>query len=246
MASGGIRLRPDRALCLALALFVSVPVTAAVWPGPAAVRPGTAAVQDDLPGPGIERLVDRVQRRLRESGDVETSFVQRRLTRFGSVIVERSGKLYVSPPGRMRWEYDEPADLWVTAGEEAYFYLVDDHQVQVFQTEGSEASLLPIMYLAGEGDLLRDFDIEETDWGPKLAPGNIQLHMGPRREDASFNFLVLEIEPMTATIARLVQVDRISNTIDYQFHDIEYDVGLPESLFDFEIPQGADVVYIGG
>jgi len=207
---------------------------------------GSVLSQEGLPGPGIERLVDRVQRRLREIDDLEARFVQRRLTRFGSVMVEREGKLYIRPPGNMRWEYERPPDLFVTAGEEAYFYKAADRQVQVFQTEASEASEIPIMYLAGRGDLLTDFDIEETDWGPKLAPGNIQLHMRPRREDASFSFLVLEVEPMSATIARLVQVDRISNPIDYQFHDIEYDLGFPDSLFEFEIPQGADVVYIGG
>lgn len=204
------------------------------------------AAQDDRPGPGIERLVDRVQQALRTTNDLEATFVQRRLTRFGSVIVERRGKLYIQPPGRMRWEYEAPADLWVSAGDEAYFFLPEDNQVQVYRTAESEASELPIMYLAGKGDLVRDFEIEETNWGPKLAPGNIQLLLQPRREDASFTSLVLEIEPMSATISRLVQIDRLNNTIDYQFHDIEYDVGLPEGLFEFDIPPGADVIYIGG
>jgi outer membrane lipoprotein carrier protein len=210
------------------------------------VAPSSVHAQEDRPGPGIGRLVDRVQQRLRESADLEARFVQRRLTRFGSVIVERQGILYIQPPGRMRWEYDQPRDLWVSAGDEAYFYLPDDNQVQVYQMTDSEASELPIMYLAGRGDLLRDFEIEEVDWGPKLAPGNIQLSLQPRRQDASFTLLVLEVEPMSAAVARLVQVDRVNNTIDYQFHDIEYDVGLPESLFTFEIPPGADVIYIGG
>ncbi len=227
------------ALFLALTMCISSPA-------PASEQPLPAALQENQPGPGIERLAARVQQRLREVAGLEARFVQRRLTRFGSVIVEREGKLYIQPPGRMRWEYDQPPDVFVTAGEEAYFFLVNDNQVQVFQTEASEASQTPIMYLAGKGDLLRDFDIEETDWGPKLAPGNIQLHMRPRQEGASFTLLVLEVEPMTASIARLVQVDRISNTIDYQFHDIEYDVGFSDSFFEFEIPPGADVVYIGG
>jgi len=235
--------RPLNQLGLTVILVLATCIVPLV---PAVGEPAPVALQEQMPEPGIERLVARVQQRLLEVADLEARFVQRRLSRFGSVLVEREGKLYVQPPGRMRWEYDQPSDLWVSAGEEAYFYLADDHQVQVFQPESSEASALPIMYLAGRGELLRDFDIEETDWGPKLAPGNIQLHMRPRREDASFTFLVLEVEPMTASIARLVNVDRINNTIDYQFHDIEYDVGLSDSLFDFEVPQGADVVYIGG
>jgi outer membrane lipoprotein carrier protein len=212
----------------------------------AIMSPPAVHAQEDLPGPGIERLVSRVQGRLSETADLQARFIQRRLTRFGSVIVERTGKLYIQPPGRMRWEYEQPADLWVSAGEEGYFFQPDDNQVQVYQTGDSEASELPIMYLAGKGDLLRDFDIEETNWGPKLSPGNIQLSLLPHREDASFTMLVLEVEPMSATLVRLVQIDRINNAIDYQFHDIEYDVGLADSLFEFEIPPGADVIHIGG
>jgi outer membrane lipoprotein carrier protein len=229
-----------------LALAVVQLAPAAVPPVPAALPAAPGALQEEMPGPGIERLVARVQQRIQEVADLEARFVQRRLSRFGSVLVERQGKVFIRSPGRMRWEYDQPANLFVTAGEEAYFFQADDNQVQVFQPDSTGESQTPIMYLAGKGNLLRDFDIEETDWGPKLAPGNIQLHMRPRQEDVSFTFLVLEVEPMTATIARLVNVDRISNTIDYQFHDIEYDVGFPDSLFEFEIPQGADVVYIGG
>ena len=244
LARSNCRLGP--AFFFSLMMCVSSPAPAAVQPGPAGGQAVPTSAQENLPEPGIERLVARVQQRLREVEDLEARFVQRRLSRFGSVIVERAGKLYIQPPGRMRWEYEHPADLFVTAGEESYFFLSDDNQVQVFQTEASEASQTPIMYLAGKGDLLRDFDIEETDWGPKLAPGNLQLQLRPLQDDASFTLLVLEVEPMTATIARLVQVDRISNTIDYQFHDIEYDVGFTQGLFEFEIPQGADVVYIGG
>jgi outer membrane lipoprotein carrier protein len=203
-------------------------------------------LQQEQPEPGIERLVARVQQRLQEAADLQAGFVQRRLSRFGSVLVERRGMVFIRSPGRMRWEYDQPTDLFVTAGEEAYFFLADDNQVQVFQPDSTGESQTPIMYLAGKGDLLKDFDIEETEWGAKLAPGNIQLHMQPRQEDVSFTYLVLEVEPMTATIARLVNVDRVSNTIDYQFHDLEYDVGFPDNIFEFEIPQGADVVYIGG
>ena len=224
MALGGLctlEFNPVRKVGLAVALLCLLLPVVDASPDPAG---------QEQPAPGIERLVERVQQHLRQIADLEARFVQRRLTRFGSVIVEREGKLYIQPPGRMRWEYAQPPDLWV----------------QVFQTGESEASELPIMYLAGKGDLLRDFEISEMIWGPKLAPGNIQLSMQPRREDASFTMLVLEVEPMSATIERLVQIDRLNNVIDYQFHDIEYDVGLPENLFEFEIPPDADVIHIGG
>jgi len=101
--------RPISRLGPALFLALTMCISSAA---PAAVQPLPAALQENQPGPGIERLAARVQQRLREVADLEARFVQRRLTRFGSVIVEREGKLYIRPPGRMRWEYDQPPDVF--------------------------------------------------------------------------------------------------------------------------------------
>jgi len=68
----------------------------------------------------------------------------------------------------------------------------------------------------------------------------------PRRPGAAFERLILEVEPLRGTIARLVNFDNLRNTIDYQFHDVQYDVDLSDDLFEFEIPKDADVVFIGG
>jgi outer membrane lipoprotein-sorting protein len=47
-------------------------------------------------------------------------------------------------------------------------------------------------------------------------------------------------------IVRLVIYDNLRNTLDYQFHDVQFDPGLSEELFEFEIPEGADVIFIEG
>ena len=201
-------------------------------------------VGQDVPQPGIRLLIERVQQRYQKVSDLEARFVQRRLSRFGAVVVENRGQVFMSLPGKMRWEYEEPEQLFVTAGEEMYFYLPEDNQVQVFPAEEARVSRTPVMFLAGKGDLLRDFDIEETDWGSRLSPGNVQVRLLPRHHGASFTSLVLEIEPMNATIARLVKFDLLSNTIDYQFDEIHFDVGLAEGLFEFEIPPDAAVMYV--
>ena len=197
------------------------------------------------PRPGIGRVVERIQARYQDIGDLRARFVQRRLSRMGSVQIEAQGWLYVRPPGRMRWEYDDE-QLFVADGDEMYLYLPDDNQVQVIMPERADTSQMPVLYLAGRGNLVRDFDIETTTWGVPLRPGNLQLSLLPRRPDTSFGQLILEVEPISATIYRLVTIDALGNTIDYQFHEIEFDVGLPDTLFEFVIPAGADVMYIGG
>jgi len=203
--------------------------------------------QQEAPAPGIELLVDRIQERY-ESAEIRAHFVQHRLSRLGSIMRSVEGELYISAPGRMRWEYTTSDMLMVAggSGRETYLYMPQDNAVHVMQTDASDPAKLPILYLAGRGSLRRDFDIQVVEWGTPLSRNNVQLELRPRRSGAAFERLILEVEPMRGTIARLVNFDNLRNTIDYQFHDVQYDVELSDDLFEFEIPKDADVVFIGG
>ena len=92
----------------------------------------------------------------------------------------------------------------------------------------------------------RDFDIQVVEWGTPLSRSNVQLELRPRRAGASFERLILEVDPVQATIARLVNFDNLRNIIEYQFYEVQYDAGLSDDLFEFEIPKDAEVFFIGG
>jgi outer membrane lipoprotein carrier protein len=206
-----------------------------------------AVPQQQAPAPGIELLVERIEERY-EDAAIRAHFVQNRLTRLGSVMTSHEGELYIATPGRMRWEYTTVDQLIVAGGpgRETYLYYPQENEVQVMQTDTSDPSQYPISYLAGRGNLRRDFDVEVVSWGTPLAGGNVQLELRPRRSGASFERLILEVDPVRATVERLVNFDNLRNVVDFQFHDVEYDARLDEGLFEFEIPEGADVVFIGG
>jgi len=193
----------------------------------------------------VDALIERIQDKY-ESVELKAHFVQKRLSRLGSVMTTVEGDLYIRTPGRMRWEYHTTNQLLVAGGpgRATYLYLPEDNQVQVMQADLSSASE-PILYLFGRGRLRRDFDIQVIDWGVPLHRGNVQLELLPRRGGASFERLILEVEPRQATVVRLVTYDNLRNTLDYQFHDIQFDPGLPDALFEFDIPAGADVIYVG-
>lgn len=201
----------------------------------------------EAPAPGIERLVERIEQRY-GNADLQAHFAQHRLSRLGSVLSSAEGEVYISTPGRMRWQYTSTDTLMVIGGEgrEAYLYLPADNTVQVMPTDTVNPSQYPFLYLSGRGSLRRDFHIEVVEWGTPLSRNNVQLELRPRRAETSFERLIIEVEPLQATIVRLVNFDNLSNPVDYQFHDVRFDVDLPAELFEFEIPAGADTVYIGG
>jgi outer membrane lipoprotein-sorting protein len=132
------------------------------------------------------------------------------------------------------------------SGRETYIYLPEDNTVQVMQTDASDPSQYPILYLAGRGNMSRDFDIQVVEWGAPLSRNHVQLELRPRRSEASFERLIIEVEPLQAAVVRLINFDNLRNTLEYRFEDVQYDAGLADEMFEFEIPDGADVVFIGG
>lgn len=203
--------------------------------------------QQEAMAPGIEDLVERIEDRYEDTA-IRAHFVQNRLSRLGSVMTTGEGELSIRTPGRMRWEYSTASMLMVVGGSdrETYMYFPDENQVQVIRADLSNPSQYPFLYLAGRGNMSRDFRVEVVEWSTPLSRNNVQLELTPRRSGASFQRLILEVDPVQATIARLVNFDKVRNIIEYRFLDVEYDVDLSDELFEFEIPDGADVSFIGG
>ena len=229
----------------AVAVYVLVVLSVANTAGAAMATDSLSASQDsdELP---LERLISRVQERYRSLHDLRGRFVQRRTARAGGRAVEASGSLFAQPPGLMRWEYESPRQrLFVAQEDVMYWYLPDDNQVQVLRAGALDPSQTPTLFLTGRGDLRKEYIISGTEWGPLLLPSNVQVRLLPRSEETSFSALVLELEPETATIARLVVFDLLGNATDHQFYDVEIDVGLAPELFEFSIPDGVDIVYFG-
>lgn len=203
--------------------------------------------QQDSMAPGIEDLVERIEDRYDDTS-IRAHFVQNRISRLGSVVRSEEGELYIRTPGQMRWEYTSSSMLMVAGGRgrETYMYQPDENVVQIIRSGVDDPSQYPLMYLSGRGNLSRDFRVEVVEWATPLARNHVQLELTPRRSRTSFERLILEVDPVRATIARLVNFDRLRNIVEYRFEDVEYDVDLSDELFEFEIPDDVEVRVIGG
>jgi outer membrane lipoprotein-sorting protein len=202
--------------------------------------PGASAIAQGTP---IEEIVGRVQERYRSMADLRSRFAQSTMPRQGVAPTIASGEWLVMTPGKLRVEYDETHRLLVVDGEQMFWYLPEDNQVQV--VGAIDPRYTPTLYLAAEGDLRDDFRISGTEWESPLAPGNIQIRLDPLSQDARFQYLVIEVDPASALIARFVIVGLLGEVNEYRFQDIEIDVGLADDLFHFEIPADAQIEYLG-
>ncbi len=206
--------------------------------------PTRLAIQErsELP---LDVLLRRVQERYRALQDLRARFRQRSIARPGMPAREASGVWFARPPGRIRVEYDVSGRVLVADGEALYWYLPEDRQVQIRAQDSVASSQTPMLYLTGGGDFGSDFLVAGTEWEEKLAPGNVQLRLDPLTEDASYTHLILEVDPDTAMIARLVSFGLLGESSEFLFLEVETDLGLAEELFQFTVPADVEVEQLG-
>jgi outer membrane lipoprotein carrier protein len=149
------------------------------------------------------------------------------------------GTLYLLPPGRMRWEYSEPpGKLAIADGRRSYLYLPEERQVLVAPLDAPGAESGVALLLGDPVSLVEAFEI---GWSPEPADGGSRrLKLTPRAPRAQYQSLVLEPDE-DHLIRALVVVDALGGTVTYRFSRQRRVDSLPESLFRFTPPRGAQV-----
>lgn len=183
-----------------------------------------------------EDLARKVEARHRRVVDMTARFVQRyRSGLLGHEIVER-GTLSLKQPGRMVWEYRDPErKTFVSDGSTCWFYVPADRQVVVRRQGGERGVALEL--LSGRMDLLGHFEpgIETT------AAGAERLRLLPRKPDPDVSAVYLDLDA-EGRIRGIEIIDTQENRSQFRFESIRENVGLPDSLFHFEVPPGVEVV----
>src|ERR1700687_1314876 len=201
-------------------------------------RPGvTAAEQSAL------ELAEALQRKYDASRGFATDFVH---TYRGGVLntqlIER-GRLLVKKPGKMRWEYTAPEKkLFVSDGVKIYSYVPEDKQVIVSDVPSGDRLTTPVLFLAGKGNLTRDFSPSFTDLPPGAAPGSRALKLVPKTAQPDYDWLVVVVDAVTLGLRGLVYSDPQGGTSTFLFTNLKENAGMTDKDFDFKVPRGVDVV----
>jgi outer membrane lipoprotein carrier protein len=158
-------------------------------------------------------------------------------------ITER-GKLQVKKPGKMRWEYTAPEEkLFVSDGVKMYSYIKQDKQVIVSDVPAADQATTPTLFLAGKGNLTRDFTPSLVDAPAGSPPGSQGLKLVPKTRQREYDWLTLVVDPVGLAIRGLVTVDAQGGTSRFSFTNLKENVGMTDKAFEFKMPRGVDVVH---
>ena len=157
-------------------------------------------------------------------------------------IAER-GHLLVKRPGKMRWQYTSPEEkLFVSDGVKMYSYLPQDKQVIVSTIPPDDQITTPTMFLAGKGNLVRDFSATIVDPPPGAPAGTRALKLVPKSPAREYDCVMLEVAPQSLELRGLVTTDGQGGQSSFSVPNLKENVGQADKEFPFRMPRGVDVV----
>ncbi len=189
-----------------------------------------------------QSVLTEIQKRYEGAKDFEANFLQEYVGKVMRQHLKQEGKVYFKKKGMMRWDYRVPDQKFISDGSTLWFYQADENQVFVSDVSKVIKEKTPLAFLAGEGDLSRDFKLLNFNDSISQKEGNFVLELAPKDPDAVLSKLALTVDQKTYTIVQADVFDGLGNVTRTRFVDIKTNVGLPDSFFHFTIPPGVEVL----
>ena len=188
-------------------------------------------------------LAAALQKKYATVRDFSADFVQ---TYRGGVLnrqMKDTGHVMVRKPGKMRWEYKTPEEkLFVSDGTSIYWYVPQDRQAEKRSMPSDDQASSPALFLAGKGDITRDFTPALVERPAGQAEGTLALKLVPQTPQAEYDWLVIVVDPSSLSLRGLVTADSQGGTSSFTFSNLKENVGLADKLFTFTPPRGVEVV----
>jgi len=193
-------------------------------------------------GNEAQAIVERLQKNYDATADFVADFRQETEVKTLNRSLQASGKLHFKRPGKMLWIYEEPAGQFVLAdGNHLYFYQPEQNQVIKSPLKNAFRGDIPLSFLLGLGNLKKDFDatLKGTENNQYV------LRLEPKGEAGGYSEILMGLDKTSADIVWVSVRDAANNLTTLRFSEMRKGVGLKDSLFQVQIPQGADIVELG-
>lgn len=149
-----------------------------------------------------------------------------------------SGRLALRKQGKMRWDYDHPAGkLFISDGKTVFLYTAADHRVARMPMKQTDDMRAPIGFLLGKLDLKKEF----RDFQARVDGHGQRLQASAKSDRVPYTNIEMLIGDAGA-IEELTVHGRDQSTLTFFFKNERLNPPLPDTLFQFAIPPGTEVV----
>jgi len=203
--------------------------------------------KDEKAAQEVRDVVKQLQLRYEKTTDLQADFSQKTKIEGFERPVTSSGKVYIKKPGRLRWDYLDPATEQIYVNQDDVKVYVPEHkQVLVGKLTHMAASKAPLELLQGAAKLDESFEIEPTKGRERGATGLPLLTLIPKAKERestqNLQKIVVEVFPKTYYIRTVSLYEISGNVAVFEFSNLKPNLGLGNEVFDFKAPPDAEVV----
>ncbi len=179
---------------------------------------------------------DRLNRFLDNMQTLEANFTQTLVDDQGIELENSSGIVFLHRPDKFRWDYKQPyTQTIVTNGELLWFYDEDLEQVTIRDVSPFIKNT-PAAVLSSSEDIDKHFvvidmgSIEGFDW----------VELTPRDIDSQYDSVRLGFDK--DKLGMMVMFDNLGQITRIDFTEEVINKEMEDSIFNFESPQGVDII----
>ena len=189
-----------------------------------------------------QEILNEIQSRYEKTNDFEANFIQEYIGKVMKQPSKGEGKVYFKKKGMMRWDYTVPNQKLISDGHTLWYYQPEEKQVLVSDVSKVLKERTPLAFLAGEGNLSRDFNLLNLNESVSQKEDNYVVELAPKEPLATLSKLILTVDKKTCIVLQADVVDGLGNVTRTRFIDTKTNVGLANSFFQFTIPPGTEVI----
>jgi len=193
----------------------------------------------------LDEVLGKIQEQYEKHADFKADFGQEALIKSLGKKQQAEGVVYFKKPGKMHWMYNKPTKQQIISdGKTLWNYQPENKQVIVSRVAQAFQSKTPSTFLAGLGNLKKDF---QARFLQDPAPGaGYSLELTPLEAQGGVEKLFLVADPKNFNILQAKIQDAMGNTTQITFSKIAFNNNLADSLFTFTPPKGVEVFTMPG
>lgn len=173
---------------------------------------------------------------LRNMESMTADFSQQLWNVDNQLVETATGKVLIRRPNRFLWSYSSPIEqLILSDGQSLWIYDIELAQATVTPL-GNAISATPAMLLSGDSaaresfEVLDYFEVSGVSWA----------RLGPATKDTDFSVLLIGFRDSVPE--QLELTDGLSQVTQIEFSNVELNPRIANSVFEFIVPDGVDVI----
>ncbi|MEJ2051040.1 MAG: outer membrane lipoprotein carrier protein LolA [Calditrichota bacterium] len=186
----------------------------------------------------VEKIIKQVQKKYRDIDVVYVDFKQVNRFKLTGIQNEVFGTLWISQDNKFRFETED--QVMVSNGDKFWRYNKLENQVIIDYAKKSQNDVFLNNFLFNISDhYLSQIVNEETVNKQKI----FEIRLTPKNPDDSyFKYIKVWLVDKSWDLKKVVYVDFNENEVEYDIEKIDFNPKVSQNIFDFQTPEGVEVV----